>query len=75
VEPGGEPRPPDGSSALPPWQFLVRAAAVVTGLTLLLVDVDGPVFFIAWALIVLALVSEGIATLTYRRQSRSGRQA
>jgi hypothetical protein len=50
----------------PPWQFLVRAAAVVTGLTLLLlVDVHGAAFYIAWALIVLALVTEGLATFIY----------
>jgi hypothetical protein len=50
----------------PPWQFLVRAAAVVTGLTLLLiVDVHGAAFYIAWALIVLALVTEALATFIY----------
>jgi hypothetical protein len=54
-------------SALPPWQFLVRAAAVITGLTLLLiVDVQGTTFYLALALIVLALISEGVATLLYR---------
>ncbi|HEY8770538.1 MAG TPA: hypothetical protein VIM03_08345 [Thermoleophilaceae bacterium] len=54
--------------ALLPWQFLVRALAVVTGLTLLLlVDVHGTTFYIAWALIVLALIGEGTATLLYRR--------
>jgi hypothetical protein len=52
--------------AAPPWQFLVRAAAVGTGLTLLLiVDVRGVAFYIAWALIVAALVTEALATFVY----------
>jgi hypothetical protein len=55
----------------PPVQFLVRAAAVITGLTLLLiVDVRGAAFYIAWTLIVLALASEAAATLVYWRRSR-----
>ena len=55
----------------PPWQFLVRAAAVITGLTLLLVvDVHGLAFFIAWSLIVLALLTEGAATFVYWARSR-----
>jgi hypothetical protein len=55
----------------PPWQFLVRAAAVITGLTLLLiVDVRGAMFYFAWSLIVLALASEAIATLVYWLHSR-----
>jgi hypothetical protein len=59
--------PPPG----PPWQFLFRAGAVITGLTLLLiVDVHGVAFYIAWSLIVLALVSEGAATLVYWSRSR-----
>jgi hypothetical protein len=54
-----------------PWQFLFRAAAVITGLALLLVvDVHGVAFYVAWSLIVLALVSEGAATLVYRLRSR-----
>jgi hypothetical protein len=49
-----------------PWQFVVRAAAVVTGLTLLLiVDVRGLVFYLAWSLIVLALLSEAAATFVH----------
>ncbi len=57
--------------AAPPVQFLVRAAAVIAGLTLLLiVDVRGVAFYVAWSLIVLALVSEAAATLVYRRRSR-----
>jgi hypothetical protein len=67
----GEPtsRPPPGL----PWQFLFRATAVITGLTLLLiVDVRGVAFYLAWTLIVLALVSEGAATLAYWLHSRHG---
>jgi hypothetical protein len=46
-----------------PWQFLVRAVFVATGLLLLLfVDVHGAVFYVAWSLIVMALLSEGLAT-------------
>ena len=73
---------PDGGgqrarpSSAPPWQFLVRAVAVVTGLTLLLiVDVRGAAFYVAWALIVLALTTEGVATLVYWRRSRGDRGA
>jgi uncharacterized membrane protein len=55
----------------PPWQFLLRAVAVVTGLTLLLiVDVHGAAFYVAWALIVLALVTEAAATLVYWHRQR-----
>lgn len=55
----------------PPWQFLVRAITVITGLVLLLiVDVRGVAFYIAWSLIVLALVSEGAATLVYWLRAR-----
>jgi hypothetical protein len=55
-----------------PWQFATRAAAIVTGLTLLLVvDVKGVVFYFAWGLIGLALISEAISTLVYWRRSRS----
>jgi hypothetical protein len=60
-----------GGAGPPPWQFLVRAAAVATGLTLLLiVDVHGVAFYIAWALIVLALVTETAATFVYWRRQR-----
>jgi hypothetical protein len=56
-----------------PWQFAIRAAAIVTGLTLLLVvDVTGVTFYFAWGLIGLALISEGVSTLVYWRRSRSG---
>jgi hypothetical protein len=61
--------------AAPPWQFGVRAVMIVTGLTLLLVvDVQGAVFYVAWSLIGLALFSEAVATLVYWRRSR-GRRA
>jgi hypothetical protein len=54
-----------------PWQFFVRAVAVITGLVLLLiVDVRGVAFYVAWSLIVLALVSEAAATLVYWLKSR-----
>jgi hypothetical protein len=67
--PSGRARPPAGA----PLQFLVRAAMVITGLVLLLiVDVHGVVFYIAWTLIVLALASEALATLVYWRRSRRG---
>jgi uncharacterized membrane protein len=56
-----------------PWQFLLRAVAVITGLTMLLiVDVRGVAFYIAWSLIVLALASEAAATLVYWLRSRRG---
>jgi hypothetical protein len=56
-----------------PWPFLLRAVAVITGLTLLLiVDVRGVAFYIAWSLIVLALASEAAATLVYWLRSRRG---
>ena len=54
-----------------PWQFAIRAIAVVTGLTLLLVvDAHGLVFYMAWSLIVLALATEATATYVYWRRSR-----
>lgn len=57
----------------PPWQFLVRAAAVITGLTLLLiVDVHGFIFYVAWTLIVLALATEAAGTLVYWLRARDG---
>jgi hypothetical protein len=55
----------------PPWQFLLRATAVVTGLTLLLVvDAHGAAFYLGWALIVLALITEALATLIFWRRMR-----
>lgn len=57
-----------------PWQFVVRATAVAAGLTLLLVvDVRGVAFYVAWTLILAAILSEGAAMLVYRRRSRSPR--
>lgn len=52
----------------------MRAAAVITGLIMLLiVDVRGVAFYVAWALIVLALATEALATLVYWRRSRASR--
>jgi len=67
------------SRARPPptvaWQFAGRAAAVIAGLTLLLiVDVRGVAFYVAWALIVLALLSEAAATVVYWRRARQAPQ-
>jgi hypothetical protein len=57
--------------ATPPWQFVGRGVAVIAGLTLLLiVDVHGAVFYLAWSLIVLALLSEAAATLVHWQRSR-----
>jgi hypothetical protein len=54
-----------------PWQFVLRASMVVSGLTLLLiVDVRGVVFYLAWAAIGLALASETAAMLLYWSRSR-----
>jgi hypothetical protein len=64
-------RPPRGPPTAVPGQFAIRAVAVITGLTLLvIVDVHGKVFYIAWGLIGLALVSEAAATFVYWRRSR-----
>jgi uncharacterized membrane protein len=72
VPSAGGPRPRPSSA--PPWQFLVRAVAVITGLTMLLiVDVRGVAFYLAWALIVLALATEGLGTFVYWRRSRANR--
>jgi hypothetical protein len=72
VRSAGGPRPRPSSA--PPWQFLARAGAVVAGLTMLLVvDVRGVVFYFAWALIVLALATEGLGTFVYWRRSRASR--
>ena len=61
------------SRPVPPWQFLFRAAAVIAGLTLLLlVDVHGAAFYVAWSLIVLALASEAAATFDYWSRGRKG---
>jgi hypothetical protein len=53
-------------SAGPPIQFLVRAVAIVVGLIMLLVvDVHGVAFYVAWGLIVAAFLSELVATVLY----------
>jgi hypothetical protein len=71
VSSGADPRPPRGPPPAIPWQFGVRAVAILAGLTLLvLVDVHGAVFYFAWGLIGFALVTEAVATLVYRRRSR-----
>jgi hypothetical protein len=68
---GARGRPPGP----PPWQFLVRAVLVLVGLTLLLVvDVHGVAFYIAWSLIVLAFLSELAATVVYWRRARAARR-
>jgi hypothetical protein len=60
-----------GVTPAPPWQFLFRAGLMITGLTLLLiVDVHGAAFYVAWSLIVLALAGEAVATLVYRIRAR-----
>lgn len=67
---------PRGPPPALPWQFGVRAVAIVSGLTLLvIVDVHGVGFYFAWGLIGLALVTEAAATLVYWRRSRSGERS
>jgi hypothetical protein len=57
-----------------PGQFLLRAVAIIAGLTMLLVvNVRGVAFYIAWSLIVLAFLSEVAATLVYWRRTRAAR--
>jgi hypothetical protein len=76
VPPGTDPGPARGPPAAMPWQFAVRAVAVVAGLTLLvIVDVHGAAFYFAWALIGLALVTETAATLVYWRRSRGSERS
>lgn len=70
VPPAGS-RNPSGATPGSPWQFAVRAVMVATGLTLLLVvHAHGVVFYVGWALIGLALVSEGAATVVHWRRGR-----
>ena len=55
-----------------PSQFLARAIAIIVGLTMLLVvNVRGAAFYVAWSLIVLAFFSEVAATYMYWRRSRA----
>jgi hypothetical protein len=50
---------------------MLRAVMVITGLTLLLVvKAHGVAFYVAWAMIGLALLSEGASTLVYWRRGR-----
>jgi hypothetical protein len=66
-----QPRPPPSVA----WQFAVRAAAIIAGLTLLLiVDVRGVAFYLAWSLIVLSLLSEAAATVVYWRRTHRAPQ-
>jgi hypothetical protein len=58
-----------------PSQLLVRTIAIIVGLTsLLVVNVRGVAFYIAWSLIVLAFLSEVAATYVYWRRSRTARR-
>jgi hypothetical protein len=58
-----------------PSQFLARAIAIIVGLTMLLVvNVRGVAFYIAWSLVVLAFLSEMAATYVYWRRSRAARR-
>ena len=76
MSPRADPRPPRGPPPAVPWQFGARAFAIVTGLTLLvIVDVHGVAFYLAWSLIGLALVTEAAATLVYRRRVRGGQRS
>jgi hypothetical protein len=64
--------PPAAAAPRFPWQFAARAVAVIIGLTLLLiVDVRGAAFYVAWSLIVVALLSEGAATAVHFHRARS----
>jgi hypothetical protein len=54
----------------------MRAVAVITGLTLLvIVDVHGVAFYFAWGLIGCALLTEAVATLVYWRRFRGGERS
>jgi hypothetical protein len=58
-----------------PLQFLARGIAIIVGLTMLLVvNVRGVAFYVAWSLIVLAFLSEAAATYVYWRRSRAARR-
>ena len=65
------PRPPPAL----PWQFAIRAVAILAGLTLLFgLDVRGLASYVAWMLIALALLSEVVATVVYWRRTRRAAQ-
>jgi hypothetical protein len=58
-----------------PSQFLARGIAIIVGSTMLLVvNVRGVAFYVAWSLIVLAFLSEAAATVVYWRRSRAARR-
>jgi hypothetical protein len=58
-----------------PPQFVARAIAIIVGLTMLLVvNVRGVAFYVAWSLIGLAFLSEVAATLVHLRRSRTRRR-
>jgi hypothetical protein len=58
-----------------PPQFLTRAIAIIVGLTMLLVvNVRGVGFYLAWSLIGLAFLSEAASTLVYWRRARATRR-
>jgi hypothetical protein len=58
-----------------PLQFLARGITIIVGLTMLLVvNVRGVAFYVAWSLIVLAFLSEAAATYVYWRRSRAARR-
>jgi hypothetical protein len=55
-------------------QFLARAIAIIVALTMLLVvNVRGVGFYVAWSLIGVAFLSEAAATLVYWRRARASR--
>jgi hypothetical protein len=58
-----------------PSQFLARAIAIIVGSTMLLVvNVRGAAFYVAWSLIVLAFLSELAAAVVYWRRARGARR-
>jgi len=57
-----------------PPQFIARAIAIIVGLTMLLVvNVRGVAFYVAWSLIGLAFLSEAAATFVHLRRTRARR--
>jgi hypothetical protein len=76
VSRGEQTRPPPRAPPALPWQFRLRALAVLTGLGLLvIVGVHGAGYYLAWGLIGLSLLSEAAATLVYWRRSRGDRRS
>jgi len=67
-------RPTTIGAAVVPPQFLARAIAIIVGLTMLLVvNVRGVAFYVAWSLIGLAFLSEATATFVHLRRTRARR--